>query len=453
VESPAKARRAGVVALGAVFLQLGATSAKAESPKFQAVGETSVGVTDNAQSAPDVPLPGGAEKTAGAFVVLRPGLVAGLLTPRTVQRLAYTFDYDIYFARAATNSASNRLEYRGFFELSPGLNAVLGAAASESDSYASLTFAPPASGALPFVPSSSSKLFQGSADELVSNDFTAGWRGWEGVGFVYGAPIAGADAPETIAPNARFGAEYSWLGNAVGAEARADYTVIHNGVLADGTLVALQRELVSRVVALYRHDIGRYFSSHFEAGVARLDRLESHQSLVYPTGAATLGYADTYGDAELTYRHAITPNVLLGQLYLSDEVRLHGAVPLDQKATFSLAASAGYQTGRLLDENAELATHLSLLLADITLGWQTTSWLMLGVRAQHIDQRSDVRVATLPVSFVQNSLMLGASLKWPPDPEMAAAYRAPQRVDRTDELRTATVPDGQAIAAPSGRAR
>jgi len=440
----------GALALTAVFLGTGA--AHAEPPKLQAVGEASVGVTDNAQSAPDVPLPGGASKSAGAFVVLRPGLVLGLASPRTVQRLAYTFDYDVYFARNATDSASNRLEYRGFFDLGPGVNAVVGAAAAESDSYGALTFAPPAAGALPFLGSSSTKLFQSSVDELVSDDFTVGWRGYEGLGFVYGTPLAG-DAPTTLSPNARLGGEYSWLGNAVGAEVRADYNVVHNGILADGTRIGLERELVSRAVGIYRRDIRRYFNSRFEAGVARLDRFETHKSLWYPTGEATLGYADAFGDATLSYRHAITTNVLLGQSYLSDEVRLRGAVPLDQRGTFSVAASAGYQTGRLLDENARLATHVSLLLADVTFGWQTTPWLLLGVRAQHIDQRSDVRVVTLPVSFVQNNLLLGAAFKFPPDPDMPAAYRAPQRVDRSDELRTATAPDGEAVAAPSGRAR
>jgi hypothetical protein len=421
-------------------------------PKLQAVGEASVGVTDNAQSAPDVPLPGGASKTAGAFIVLRPGLVLGVLSPSNVQRLAYTFDYDLYLSRSATNSASNRLEYRGVFDLSPGVSAVLGAAASESDSYAALTFAPPASGALPFVPGGTTRLFQGSADELLSDDFTVGWRGWESAGVVFATPLAGT-APETLAPNARLGAEYSWLGNALGAELRGEYNIVRNGVLADGTEILLQRQLVSRANALYRHDIGRYFSTRFEAGGARVDWLESHKTYYYPTGSATLGYADTYGDATLTYAHSITNNVLLGQSYLSDELRLRGALPLDQKSTFSIAASAGYQTGRLLDEDARLATHVSLLLADVTLGWQTTPWLLVGVRAQHIDQRSDVRVPTLPVSFVQNSIMLGLACKFPPDPEMPGAYRSPQRVDRTDELRTATVPDGQAIAAPTGRAR
>ncbi len=451
--APGSRARASVAALAfAACFFGGLAAAHAQAPKLQAVGESSVGVSDNVQSAPDVPLPGGASKTAGAFLVLRPGLVLGVLSPRTVQRLAYTFDYDVYFARSATNSSSNRLEYRGFFDLSKGVNAIPGAAAAESDSYGALTFAPPGAGAVPFLGSASTKLFQASVDELVSDDFTVGWRGYEGLGFVYGAPLSG-DAPTTLMPNARLGGEYSWLGNALGAELRADYNVVHDGILADGTRVALQRELVSRAVAVYRRDIGRYFNWRSEAGAARLDRFEPDRTLWYPTGSATLGYADTFGDATLSYRHAITTNVLLGQSYLSDEVRLRGAVPLDQKATFSLAASGGYQTGRLLDQNAHLATHVSLLLADVTFGWQTTPWLLLGIRAQHVDQRSDVRVVTLPVSFVQNNLMLGAAFKFPPDPEMPAAYRAPQRVDRTDELRTATVPDGQGIAAPSGRAR
>jgi hypothetical protein len=445
--------RSRLSALGAALaLALVSAPSNAAPPKLQAVGDTSIGVTDNATSAPDVPLPGGASKAPGAFIVLRPGLVLGLLSPRTMQRLSYTFDYDLYFTRAATNSASNRLDYRAFFDLSPGLSAIVGAAATVSDSYASLSFAPAASGAVPFLPGASTRLFQASADEMLSDDFAIGWRGWESAGVVYATPITGT-APETLSPNLRLGAEYSWLGNAAGVEARTDYTVVHDGILADGTRVPLQRQLVTRAVALYRRDIGRYFSTRFDAGAARVDWLETHKTYYYPTGSATLGYADTFGDATLTYAHAITTNVLMGQQYLSDEVRLRGAIPLDQKSIFSLAASVGYQTGRLLDENARLATHVSLLLTDVTFGWQTTPWLLLGVRAQHIDQRSDVRVPTLPVSFVQNSIMLGASAKFPPDPDMPAAYRSPRRVDRTDELRTATVPDGQAIAAPSSRSR
>ncbi|HEV8551241.1 MAG TPA: hypothetical protein VGQ57_19470, partial [Polyangiaceae bacterium] len=113
-----RARKALVFALCAF-----ASGAAHAAVKLQASGETSVGVTDNAQSAPDVPLPGGSSKSAGVFLVLRPGLSLAVLSARTVQRLAYTFDYNLFFTRSTTSSSANRLEYRGFFDLSSRVNA------------------------------------------------------------------------------------------------------------------------------------------------------------------------------------------------------------------------------------------------------------------------------------------------------------------------------------------
>jgi hypothetical protein len=425
----------------------------AASAKLQAVGEASIGVTDNAQSAPDVPLPGGAEKSAGAFLVLRPGLVLGVLSAQAIQRLAYTFDYNVYFARAASSSSSNRLEYRGVFDISPRVNAILGASATESDSYAALTLAPPASGVLPLLPGGDSKMLQLGADEVVDVELAVGWRSWEGVGVSLGMPLFDTDAPRTITPNARVGIEYSWIGDALGAEGRGSYFVVRDGVRADGTRVRLARELQLGGVAFYRHDIGRSLTSSVEGGAVRVTRFATDTSRWYPLAGAMLAYSEVFGDAQLAYAHAVTTNVLFGQSLVSDEIRLRGAIPLDKKGIFTVAASAGYQRGRLLDENARLATRVSVFLADATFGWQLNPWLLLGVRAQHIDQRSDVRVVTLPVSFVQNNLMLGASFAFPPDPEVASTYRAPKRVDRTDELRGASETTVESIPAPSGRAR
>ena len=427
--------------------------AKATRTKLQGTGETSIGVTDNAQSAPDVPLPGGASKSAGVFLVLRPGLSLGVLSARSVNRLTYTFDYNLFLTRSTTSSSSNRLEYRGFFDLDPRVNAILGAAATEADSYAALTLAPPASGLLPLLPSGTSQLFTASADELVNFELGVGWRAWEGAGVVFGTPLFDTVAPRTLAPNAKLGIEYSWTGEAVGVEGRANYAIVHDGVRPDGTVVPLDRELTVGGVGRYRHDIGRYFTSGAEAGAVQVTRYGTHQSHWYPIGGANLAYADVAFDAQLTYSHLVTTNVLLGQSLLADDVRLRGVVPLDKKGILSIAASGGYQLGRLLDETASTAANISVLTADVTFGWQLYPWLLVGARAQHIDQRSDVRVPTLPVSFVQNSIMLGAAAHFPPDIEMPAAYRSPQRVDRTDEFRGVGRRNGEEIPAPTGRAR
>jgi hypothetical protein len=66
--------------------------------------------------------------------------------------------------------------------------------------------------------------------------------------------------------------------------------------------------------------------------------------------------------------------------------------------------------------------------------------LLVGVRYQHIQQISDVRAPPLPVSFARNAILLGATVKLPPESDMPHAYRAPLRVDRADEIRDAVEP-------------
>lgn len=443
--------------LAAVFATASASlvafPARSAVTKLQAVGETTIGVTDNAQSAPDVPLPGGSEKSPGAFLVLRPGLNFGVSSPRTVQRLTYTFDYNLYFSRTNSTSSSNRLEYRGFFDLAPTVDATLGASATESDSYATMTLAAPGSGILPLLPGGTGQLFQAEADELVNVQVGVGWRAWERAGLVFGAPLFDSVAPQTLSPTGRVGLEYSWEGTALGAEGRATYIVVRDGVRPDGTPVSLDRKLTLGGVGLARHDLGRYFTSRLEGGALMIRSIERRESRWYPVATAALGYADTAGDATLSYSHGVTTSVLIGQTLVFDEVRLRGGLALDRRARFLVASSAGYQRGQIVDENSRLGANVSILLLDATFGWQLEPWLLVGVRAQHIDQRSDARVVSLPVSFLQNSIMLGAVLRFPPDAAGPGTYRAPQRVDRSDELRGVGATGDEIVAAPSGRAR
>jgi hypothetical protein len=429
-------------------------SLSAASPAFagplaiQGTGEATLGVSDNVTAAPEVPLPDGAERTPGAYLILRPGLALALLSARSVQRLAYTYDYTINFAEAVANSSSNRLEYQGFFDISPHVTAVLGASATESSSYSALTLAPPGSGSLPLLPGGDATTLQLSADEALNFDLGVGWRAYQGLGIAWGTPLFDTQGPTTLAPNARLGLEYLLRWDAIGVQARGEYAVIRDAIRPDGEFIPLQKQLVTSAVATWRHDLGRYFTSSVEAGVLRVDRVDTGQHAWYPTGGAVLAYADVFGDAQLSYNHTVYTNALLGQSMLMDEVRLRGGVPLDQHAIYVVGASAGYQSGQILDENAELQTRVSVVLADVSFGWQAHEFVMLGLRLQHINQRSDTRIPTLPVSYAQNNVMLGAVFEFPPDREMPRAYRAPRRVDRTDELGASDRPD-ERVPAPS----
>lgn len=438
----------GLALLAWLSLVLPAATASAR-PRLQAVGETSLGYTDNAQASAT----GSDLRTASLFWMLSPGVVLALDGPRRLQRIGYRYEYDFYFNSTASSSSTNRLDYRGFFELSRRVNLVLGANATQSDRFNKVAFAAPGAGAVGALPTGTGSFLQGAADQALSWDVAEGWRAWQ-TSYARGdTPLFDTIAPKTIGGGLRLGGERSFLADAWGLEGRSDYTVVSGSVLTDGSPADVQRQLTAGGVALWRHDWLRELTSSAEAGLMRVERLNTQRGFWTPLLSATLSYATEDGDAQLVYAHTVTTNPLLGQSLLVDEVRLRGDLPLTPKGELSLAGSCGYQSGRLLDENAELATRVRVALADVALGWQATKLLALGIRYQHIEQKSGADTPPLPVSFVQNNVLLGASLRFPAERDMPRPYRAPRRVDRTDELRDGFQPTATGPRAPGDGGR
>jgi len=413
-----------------------------------------VGYTDNIQSAPSVPIPGGAPKSSGAFVLLSPGVVLASASTRAIHRLKYTYTYDFLLQNTNVSTSSNQLEYRAFFDLSPRFGLVVGANAIQSNLYSAIVLTPPGAGAVDATPTGSGAFLMGTADELLSVDLGPGLRGYEGTAVTEQTPLFDTVAPRTFLLASRLGAERSFQADAVGSEARAEYSLVEGSLAPDGAALGTQRQVIGTAVGVWRHDWSRDLTSRVEAGVLRVQRINTGRGFWDPAGSATLAYVTAVGDAGLSYAHLLTTNPLLGQTLLVDEVRLRGALPLTSNGELLIAASSGYQRGRLLDENAALAAHVDAILADVGVGWQVTDTLLLGLRYQHVEQISDTRVPPLPLSFVMNSVMIGATFRFPPEREMPRAYRAPQRVDRTDEIRDAVEPtEGGLQQRPGGAGR
>lgn len=429
----------------ALAVSLGAASAWAH-PHLQAIGESSLGYTDNAQASANN---GAGGRTQSLFWMLSPGVVLAYAQPRFLQRLAYRYEYDLYFNSGASSGSSHRLDYRGFFELSRRITLVLGANATQSDRFSKVAFAAPGADAVGAVPTGTGSYLAAAADEALGFDLAEGWRSWQSGSFVLQRPLFGTEAPHSTGVSARWGIERSFFEDAVGLEARGDYTWVTHTIAVDGTPLRNQRQASAGGVALWRRDWGRYLTSSAEAGALRVQRLSTDRGFWTPVGAATLAYATEDGDAELGYAHTLTSNALLGQTLLVDEFRLRGTLPLTKKGELGLAGTCGYQRGRLLDEYAELATRVSVMLADVSLDWQATKLLALGVRYQHIRQKSGADTPPLPVSFVQNNVLVGATLRLPPEKDMPRAYRSPRRVDRSDELREGMQPAAQGPRGPA----
>jgi hypothetical protein len=428
-----RARVAGMVGLFALVLLQAASVAAA--PHLQLVGESSLGYTDNAQAVARGQGDAGGVETRSVFWMVSPGVVLALESPRRLQRLAYRYEHDFYFNTTDSSSSSNRLDYRGFFELSRYVNLVLGSNVTEADRFNAVTFAAPGAGAIGALPTGTGSFLQVAADESFSFDVAQAWRAWHSGSLVLERPIFGTEAPGTSGVGARVGVERSFFADAVGAEGRADYSAVSGSLRPDGTPAGIQRQLSAGGVALWRRDWAREWTSSVEAGALRVQRLNAQRGFWTPTAAAAVSYATERGDAQLAYTHSISTNVLLGQSLLVDEVRLRAGLPLTSQGELALAMTCGYQRGRLLDEEGRLATRVRVILADLSLGWQVTNSLQLGIRYEHIQQKSGADAPPLPLSFVQNNVLLGAMFKFPPERDMPRPYRAPRRVDRSDELR------------------
>jgi hypothetical protein len=433
----AHSARLSVFVMIAITTHSGASLAA--DPALQVVGETSLGYLDSEQRPPPDGGPGSVT-SRGVVWMIAPGLNLAFASQRTVQRVGYRFQQDFLFGENFTQTSTNTLDYLGFFDLSQRVGLVLDARILESNQNSPLTFAPTGSDFPGPIPLGDGAFLRGAAGETFLFDVARDWRAWQGGTIMAETPILGAEGPRTLSPGARLGIERLFLTDAVGVEGRSTYTIIEDGVRLDGSVAPQQRQLVNVGVGRWRHDWGRDFASRVEAGVLRLDRLNTGTGFWEPTGTAALAYVTPYGDAELSYSHGVTTDPVLGQTMVSDDVRLRGGLPLTTDGRFVVAMTAGYQHGRLLDENVNRAADVDTVMGDVSLGWQVTRPVLLSVRYQHVNQWSDIALPGLPLRFVQNLAMLGATIELPPDVDMPRAYRAPRRVDATDEIRDTVQP-------------
>jgi hypothetical protein len=374
------------------------------------------------------------------FLLLSPGVVVAATSKRSVQRVDYAYTYDLFFQSTNLSSSSNRLQYAGFFDLSPRLGLVVSATAVQSNFFSQILLAPPGAGAVNALPAGSGSFLTATADELLSYDVAEGWRAYEGASVGEQTPLFGSAAPATFAPGGRAGVERSFRLDAVGLEGKADYSVVDGTLSPAGVALGEQRQVIATGLASWRHDWGRLFTTRAAAGLLRVERTNTGRGFWEPVGDAAITYSTDAGDATLAGGHVVTTNLLLGQTLLTDQIGLRGAVPLTKKGDVLVAASAGYQRGQILDEDANLAANVDAVLADVGIGWQVLPSILVGLRYQHIEQIADTRAPPLPLSFVQNSIMIGTTVRFPPERDMPRAYRAPQRVDRTDEIREAVEP-------------
>lgn len=414
--------------LAALMLVSGA--ARGADTEVALVGEAQLGWTDNAQSSPDAPVPGVPEKKADAFAVLSPGLGLTRGTRGALQRLGVTTSVTLHWHERDADTWSSRAEYQGLFDLDPRTWILVGTSASTTRAWTATIVTPAGAGELSGTLQGTGTTLTLGADETLSHDLTRSLRGWQGARFAHGRSLDDSAQPYSTGTQASFGLERSFRLDAFGLELRGEY-----GTVSSSAARPSARQLTSTAVVIHRHDLGRYLTSRLEAGAMRVDRPSSGRYFWHPSALAALAHTGDWGGAALSYSHRATTSVTLGQTLLVDEVLLSGAVPLLGERTLVVAGSAGYQRGRVIEEDASRGARLEIALADLALAWQLAPSAALGLRYQHTRQLSDGTAPPDPLSFRRNSVLAGVSLRFPPETELRRPLRQPLRVDRADDVR------------------
>lgn len=422
--------------------------------KLQVVGQGSLGWTDNVHSVPDEPVADLPPKSADVFAILSPSLILARLTPSDNQRLSYTFAANLFLDQYEATSFSNRLEWLGHFTTSERTELLLGAGITQDQPYTSPTLADAATQTLRATLPTTDSYVLVRADEVFTVEPGRFWRLWQGAAAGLQTPVDPdlvGDLPTTYELGGRLGAERT-IGHddAVGVEVRSRYTLINDAVGEGGVVLGDLAQVINEYVGIWRHDWSRYVSSRLEAGAVHVIPIARDGELLQPAGAASLGYFRDEGRVELGYTHTVRTNMILGQLILVDEVALRGTIPVDEDDKVWLSSSVGYQKGRLIGPDGELETEVDVILGDVGAVWSITDHVGVGLRYQHINQRSDTDVPPLPLSYDRNTVMGTVTLRWPPDDEMPRRYREPSRVDQRDEL-LADEPDQAPIPGRSAR--
>jgi hypothetical protein len=431
-------QRVGVVLAGALGLALLPKAAQARS-KLQGVAQASLGYSDNIRSGPDHAVydPATGElllrgKSADAFAILSPGAVYAIETAAAIHRLTYAYTAHLFLTNPAANVYSNRLEWRGFMSPAPRLELMLGARAMQSHRHTENTLFNASETAVTATLPGTGAFIRATADEGLTYRLSPEWSLHQGIAGGLQAPVFDDRGPKTYFAGGRLGLEHAWEMDALGVETRARYVAFDGTVLTRTGVVGDQSQLITELVGTWRHDWNPDFSSRVEAGAANVQLITRDRQFWQPVGLAALSYFREEGEAELSYRHALTTSVFLGVTFLTDEVRLSGAIPLDRHARMFVASSVAYQHSRILDVQGELATRLNVFLGDVSFGYRVLDHLELAARYQHIEQASGADLPPLPLSYVRNTAFITATLEYPPDREMPRTYHEARRVDRSD---------------------
>lgn len=423
---------------------LGAGPAQADPYSVHAEGAVSVAWTDNAANRSEVgeanqPLP-----EAGFFAQLRPSVLFTYERPRSVHVSTASMDINLYATDEPGNTYNGTLLHNSLLAISPvtevGLGASLGFGRADPLNVALV--GGQVQGDTTFV---STGLTQNARWQA-----TRDWRFDQGLAYNH----VNTDQPggESVADSGALtlGADRGWARTSLGLTFGSNVVRLdQNG--NDST------QLITNLAANVRRDINPLWSVSAAAGAGFIAILEQpdpeneDQFAPTPIGSVTVNYLQPLGLVEasvsMNVSHAITPNLLLGNVTNTSSANLTAGVPLpwfwrDRNPIVGVASTLGFAHSRpsLGDVSRP---NWNTYSANGAVTWAVEDGWTLALRYQFV--RIDVNelgmavdpveTATIqpPEEFFRHTILIEVAGRFPTREAVQMPDRTLRRVDRSNE--------------------
>jgi hypothetical protein len=438
-------------AAAALFSLTPATASAQLAASVHAVGEASIGWTDNALSQPratqSVQVGQGTQTAQGGvveatFLTFRPGAFVVIEGRKTLQRVQYTFTSTHYLGHSEANSTGHQLSYNMLYALSKRSELIGGVGATYGNQNIFNLMRQPASNAGgTAVPPGNLSFLTIAAYQSYTHDYTTDWR------FIQSSAISAYSVIDVTPPqptrftiDERVGTERRFGRNSLIGEVSASYlatTALEYG----GFRTPFQSQLLTGITGRWRRDLNDHFSSELSTGVTTAFNPSDTSTITGPVIGGALRFHDDYGEATVGYNRSFTPNVFLGQIFYGDSVFANGTVPVFEETThlrFSTGAGMGWSN--LVDANVgRLTSTLRVFSADVALTWDAHNGIYASLRYQYYNQKGNPDDDRPLFDFTRNSAFFTIGGTFPYEYGRSTVPREPStRVDRSDRPEAST---------------
>lgn len=409
------------IAAGAlVLLAPGAVQAQVATD-WELGASLSMGVTDNIGNTPeaeegatDAPVP-----EADGFGTISPSIRVQFETPGATQTLNYSFGYTFNILHSEANNYFNGFGYGIRAPVSPTVEFTGGAGVTQSTLATLQLVAPAGAGVAQPTQGSDDIVLTINGGAAISAELSDTWSFSTAGSAIYGITFAGEGEPQgprTLVGALAFGATKTFLRDRIGIEQSNELqrTLI---VVATEPEPDVSLGMLHRARATWAHDFTPEITTQLGAGiVVGYDPSAAEISPTpHPVGSASFTYSHPVGSLSISAAHDALPNVLLGEVSLSDVGALNALFTLPKG--FDVSGSGGVTGTRSFLADGGFGTPNISFFADGALGWVPAEVpIRLELRYQFNRQQSlRDEVGALP-TIQRHAGILSTEFTWPGSP-------------------------------------